>query len=566
MAHRVLGIDLGSYSVKVAELSAGFRQTLLTGVYEKTLLPPTDDSEAPLHRAVRTLRALLDEEGIEPEVAAASLGRGLTLRVMHLPFADRKTLDTVVPGEFEGVVLGDAGEMNLDVLVGHGSARGNSVLAVAARISDLQQLVDEMASVRCEPRIIGAAPVAAGALVGIAIDKNETAAVVDIGHRQTHISIVDRGRVVFARTVRRGGADVTRALQDTYRMTEDDADRSKHEQAFVLSGGEVGETEQHRRVDECVKAALRPLLRELRQTLSAVTSEVGCAVQKLYLTGGGARLRGLVPYLGEELKVPAAVLTIPRNNPLVAAVFSGDEEQLAAQLPLPALAAAMQASISVEQVNLRKGALAYRTDYSYLRQKAAPLAIGMMFVLLSAGLNAWVALRSLREEGTALEERLKRETQELFGEPKLDGKAVSEELRQGPRGGVPPIPQATALDILEMLTKAVPTDGGKLDVLELDIKSKKIFLKATAESAAQIDALSEALSKVDCFDDVQKGKVSSVPIPASAQPATPPPPKPVTPPAPPGTPGAADADKDKDKAAPPTDYKQFSLTIETKCN
>ena len=548
MAHRVLGIDLGSYSVKVAELQAGFRTTVLQGLYERQLLPPLEETETTLHRGVRTLRALLDDEGLEPEVAAASTGSGLTLRVLHLPFADRKTLETVVPGEFEGLVLGDAGEMNLDLLVGHQDERGNSVLAVGARVSDLQQLVDELASVRCEPRVLGAAPVAAGALVGVAIDKQETVVVVDIGHRQTHIGVVDRGRVVFARTVRRGGEEVTRALQTTYRMSEEDADRSKHEQAFVLPAGTPPESEQHRRVDECVKGALRPLLRELKQTLSAVSSEVGCAPQKIYLTGGGARLRGLVEYLSDELKLPCGFLTIARDQALVAPVFAGEDAQLGPRLPLPAVAAALQAAIAVDQVNLRKGPIAYRTDYSYLRQKAAPLAIGFLCVLLCAGLNAYVALRSLREEGTALEERLKRETQELFGEPKLDGKAVSEELWQGLRGGAPPIPQATAFDLLEMLTKAVPTEGGKLDILELDIKSRKIFLKATAESAAQIDALSEALSKVECFDDVQKGKVSSVPAPPGSAPPPPP------------------AGADKDKPPPPAELKQFSLTIETKCN
>ncbi len=551
MANRVLGIDLGSYSVKVAELQAGFRQTLLTGLYEKQLLPATEEGEALLHRAVRTLRALLDEEGLEPEIVSASQGRGLVLRVLHLPFADRKMLDTVVPGEFEGLVLGDAAEMNLDVLVGHQDERGNAVLAVAAKITDLQQFVDELASVRCEPRIIGAAPVAAGALIGLAIDKTETAAVVDIGHLQTHIGVVDRGRVAFARTVRRGGDDVTRALIETYRMSEEDADRSKHEQAFVLAPGERAESDQHRRVDECVRAALRPLVRELKQTLSAVTSEVGCSVAKIYFTGGGSRLRGLLDYLAGELGLPCEMLALARSSPLVAPVFSGDESQLASGLPLPALAAALQAAVSVEQINLRKGAIAYRTDYSYLRQKAIPLAIGMVCVLLSAGLNAYAALRSLREEGTTLEERLKRETTDLFGEAKLDGKAVSEELRSGPRGGLPPIPQATAFDLLEMLTKAVPEGGGRLDVTELDIKSKKIFLKATAESAAQIDALAESFGKVECFDDVQKGKVTSVPIPAGVTPSTPPP------------------DKNKPDGgvtAPPADFKQFSLTIETKCN
>ena len=39
MAHKILGIDLGSWSVKLVEVSAGFRQSQLTGLYERPLLP-----------------------------------------------------------------------------------------------------------------------------------------------------------------------------------------------------------------------------------------------------------------------------------------------------------------------------------------------------------------------------------------------------------------------------------------------------------------------------------------------------------------------------------------------
>src|SRR5262249_46124461 len=121
------------------------------------------------------------------------------------------------------------------------------------------------------------------------------------------------------------------------------------------------------------------------------------------------------------------------------------------------------------------------------------------------------SLRGLRKEAEALEGRLKQETMELFGEPRLDGKAVSEELTQGPRGGVPPIPTFTAYDVLAEISSHVPPGGkGKLDILELDIKPKKVYLKGTTESTQQVDDLVAALEKIECFEKVEKGKISSV--------------------------------------------------------
>src|SRR6185436_2191726 len=71
------------------------------------------------------------------------------------------------------------------------------------------------------------------------------------------------------------------------------------------------------------------------------------------------------------------------------------------------------------QVNLRKGELAFRSDYTYLRGKARTIGIGVAAILACTAVNAVSSLRSLRRESEVLEARLKRETSDLFGTPKL---------------------------------------------------------------------------------------------------------------------------------------------------
>jgi hypothetical protein len=175
-----------------------------------------------------------------------------------------------------------------------------------------------------------------------------------------------------------------------------------------------------------------------------------------------------------------------------------------------------------------------------LRGKAGYLAAAVLAILAFAAINAAASLRGLRKEGEALEAQLRIQTTELFGKPMLDGKEVQQELSGGAKGGgALPIPTLTAYDQLDEISRHVPTpDKGKLDILELDIKPKKDFIKATAETAAEIDDLVNELKKIECFGEIETGKVSTVTSPPSGD----------------------NAAGDK-----PKELKQFTLTITSSC-
>lgn len=520
MAHKILGIDLGTWSVKVVELAAGFRQSHLTGLYERPLLDPVE-GEAPLERAARTVAALIADEKLEAEMFATSLGGEATLRLLTMPFADPKKIEQVLGYELESQILGELETLVYDSVVsttrlGEGGTSSTNVIAVAAPKEAVRAHLAALQAVGAEPRVVGAAALSYAALRGHAFASDgETVAVIDFGHRHTNVCVVRDATVLFARSIPRGGEDVTQAIADGFRMQWDDAERAKHQQAFLAAPGVAFASQAHQRVDACVRAALRPLMRELKQTLAAYRAAGELGPDRVLATGGGARLAGFVEHLELELGVQVGRLGLiaddPFLDPTVAERVRGEDPRAGLELPAQALGLALAAATPVPQVNLRKGELSYRTDYSYLRGKVNYLAASVLAILAFAAINAGASLRAMRKEGDALQARLRQETMALFGEPRLDGKAVSEELRSGPKGGAPPMPSLTAYDVLDEISHHVPPPAqGKLDILELDIKPKKIYLKGTVETLAQVDALKDALGKVQCFESIETGKISSV--------------------------------------------------------
>jgi type IV pilus assembly protein PilM len=537
MAHKILGIDLGTWSVKVVELEAGFRNAKLGGLYEKPLLPAIE-GESELQRAARTVGELIKEQQLSPEMCATSLGGEATLRLITLPFADPKKIEQVLGYELESQILGEISDLVYDSVIS--STRGDStnVIAVAMDRSRVQDLIAALQQIGAEPRVIGAAALSYAALRGHAFSESEEPlCIIDVGHKHTLVCVVRGQSVVFARAIGRGSEDVTLGLAEAFKMEYAAAETAKHEQAFILGAGMSPESPSHRRVDESVRESVRPLVRELRQTLAAYRAAGEPPIARVLLTGGGARLRGLPEHLAEQLGVAVDPLVLgdtPLISPETPVAFPAGDV-----LPAQALGLALAAAAPVPQVNLRRGELSYRTDYSYIRAKAGYLVASVLVILTFAAVNAVASLRGLRREAEGLEARLKQETVELFGEARLDGKAVSEELKQGPRGGVPEIPSLSAYDVLDEISRHVPAaDKGKLDVLELDVKPKKLYLKATAESAQQVDDLVAALEKIDCFEKVDKGKISSV----TAKPS--------------GDNAGNDA---------PKEMKQFTLDIKTSC-
>jgi type IV pilus assembly protein PilM len=548
MAHKILGLDLGTYSVKIAELSAGFRQSQLTGLHERKLEEPLE-GETQLQRAARTAAALIADEKLEAEMFATSLGGDATLRLLTMPFADPKKIEQVLGYELESQILGELDGLVYDSVIsstrmGEGGISTTNVIAVAAQKETVRAHIDALAAIGAEPRVVGAAALSYAALREHAFaGENETQAIVDFGHRHTNVCIVRGGTVLFARSIPRGGEDVTLAIGESFKMSPRDAEEAKHNQAFLAHPGAAFASQAHQRVDQVVRESLRPLMRELKQTLAAYRASGENGPDRVLCTGGAARLQGFVEFLELELGTVVARLSLiaddPFLEPTMAERVRGGDARTAVELPAQALGLALAAAAPVPQVNLRKLDLSYRTDYSYLRGKIGYVAAAVLAILAFAAINAAASLRGLRKEGEALELRLRKQTTELFGEPRLDGKAVSEELRNGPKGGAPPVPTMTAYDLLDEISKHVPAaDKGKLDILELEIKPKKTFIKGTAESLAQIDELAAALAKIDCFEDPEKGKMSSVTAPPSG---------------------------DNPTGEKPRELKQFALTFTTTC-
>lgn len=596
MASTILGIDLGSYAVKVARLDQSFRNLSLVHIDEVKVPPPVrisapersaerlratrnqdstadsgedslvtevepepddDDSEPEplLSRQMRALRQLLSAQRGRTESAAVGLADGVTLRLIDMPLSDPKKVQAALPFELAGQLMSDLEDQVVDqtpaqtATVRPGGDASSLWLAACAEKAAVQATIAALSGLSLEPRLVGAAALATATVLSArALPQTQQSGpnlappewpvwVLDLGHRHTHVVAVTPhpnrpGQVVaqFARTIARGGEQLTQAVVKALGVGIGIAEELKHQIGLVGSGD--------MRVKTALRDALKPLVRDLRQTLAAYSARYGEGPRALLLCGGTSHLHGIEEYLQGELDISTQALLPPAGAPwlrqgareLAAISMSGvtnlddatrthvSHTQLVRLWPTGCAAVGLALAISgvTPQVNFRKGEMAYRSDLALLREKAPLIAGFTAAILLCVAGWAWATLKVLDREHERLRQQLSSETNTLFGKEINDGHQVQAELNSalGSDKGEKTIPRVSALDLLEDFSRSAPDKNAagpaRLEVADLSIRPKKIDLKATCGSAQYVDDLAEALKKLPCIKSVQKGKVLTV--------------------------------------------------------
>ena len=263
MAHPICGIDVGAFSIKFVVFDVGFRQNVFRGAFEE----PVADGPAPLvTRQMEALRAGLGR-GVSSDAMlyVAMPGDQLSIRTLELPFGDPRKVDQVIGFELEGQIVHALDEVVFDHVTVRAAEAGSSVLAVAARQTDVAAYLETLKSVGVDPRVLYAAPVVYHALdvedARVDTESGKVPAILDIGHLRSNL-FIGRDRVGIAtRTITRGGHQLTLALAEGLGIDIGRAEHLKHSEARLLPPGFPPGNPRDARQNEILRAAFGALFR-----------------------------------------------------------------------------------------------------------------------------------------------------------------------------------------------------------------------------------------------------------------------------------------------------------------
>lgn len=500
----ITGLDLGTYSVKAAELKAGLRNVEFLR-FEEALLP----QDAPPEEIEAAIYSFLRENNISLEFVVAALSSDrVTQRHLRFPFSDARRVRQAVPFEVEGEL-----PIPLEtLLLGHEKVlvkpEQTDVLAVMCPRSDVGSYLNELRLSGLEPRILEVDGVVLANL-SASIDLSDIPRLIlDVGHSKTNLVVLVDGRPVALRSIPIAGRHFTRALSQDLRLDEAEAERVKLERGVFAD-------HRLRPVGPHTEETLGRLVREVARSVQAVVGDAlqALAPSEILLVGGSAVLRGLDALLTDRIQLPCRRLEVPAESSEIGALESAGAHRFA---QAAALALRGSASRRVTSIDFRQQEFAYQPDLSALK-RSLQLTIGLVALALLLWIGSLVAdVSAVGSRQRALRDAAAQVYAETFPEapPAPNSFAAMQSRMRETRElaehlGVTGTGRS-GLDVLQEISVRIPPD---LDIAltELNIERRSVQARGYAPDFESVDKIRKVLSGVEWFSDVRLSDVVNEP-------------------------------------------------------
>jgi type IV pilus assembly protein PilM len=539
MAHRVLGIDIGSTEIKAVLVESTWRDTNVLGVYcgptptaaqcagrtppapppppvvadsaagkgngdgppAEAAPPPVPDAPPPPW--VFGLQDLLQKHKLEyNEIYCALPASKTTTRIMTLPFDNRRRLEQILPFELENVVPFDLEEMHLSFeVLGKDPAGGFRVLVTLTPKKELAQHLRNLALVGVDPRVVDVSSYALYAAAKQFLpDGQGVYAMLDLGATHADVAVLNAGELIELRSIPIGADRFDTALADSLRIDCARAEQLKREKADIAADDAVGRT---------LRAGLAPLLVRLRQTLQGIRADRNLEVTHLYLTGRGALLTGLDRVLADELGVEVA-WGRPLSDGLQVSADANDPAEQARFAGALALVHRGVGALRKVALNLRHGAFVYQRQQMAMQASVRTIAIVGGIVLALILYNVIASQVQKRRQVAALQNQMVQLYLKAFPgsvppprpldqfRQQID-KTMAKQKSTGFFGDA----NLRAIDIVQDMSKIVPPNM-VVDIKKLDLAPDILKIEGEVPTFPDGDNLEKTLKLVPGFKEVKK--------------------------------------------------------------
>ncbi len=328
-----IGLDIGSGFVKVVEVDHSGEQPEVTRVAMRPLLPDAIvEGEIMDYGLVSdTVQGLFQDMGMKgADVITAVGGHDVIIKKIEMDRMKESDAREVIRWEAEQHVPFDIKSVELDfqILNPHDEGLQMEVLLVAAKRELVDNKVGLLQDAGINPRIIDVDAFALHNAFGFNYpdDQEGIVALVNVGHETTNVNILENGVPILTRDIPFGSRKLREDLQRERGLTAEQAEDVVQARSTTDDLGRFVDAS----ADE-VAVGIE------RASAFLMTRDDGETLGKIFLSGGGARIPGMVESLARRMNVETFLVNPFERIPIgsgASTEFSIDEAAPMLLLPL----------------------------------------------------------------------------------------------------------------------------------------------------------------------------------------------------------------------------------------
>jgi type IV pilus assembly protein PilM len=411
---RIIGIDLGSTSVKAVELDSAFGGGFEIHEYHEHRIVPGQNPMDAVHALVAALPKAPDR------VTIALRTSQVTFRNLQLPTKDKKAIQASIGFELEDDLPFPLEQTIYDYSVLSTAGQSSHVHVATTLKRYVENTLAQWGTAGVDPDLITTEAWAYRSLLNRVLGataQEEPVLLAQLGHERSTLYIHWRGVPVVARELPWGGRELTAAICRKYGVPLEQAEGAKLDHGFVLPASQrANATAEQVEFSDTILTGLDELLREIRQIGLTCKNITHQNLKTIYLAGGTSLLPGLARLIEEELQVSTRPLQA--LSAIAAPAVTYSEQTDASFVLAVATALCLVGSERSLAINLRKGPLAKlgrSRDLSLAALRKPALALATILVCLFGSLFA--EKRIYRSRLDDIDTRLRKSVKDFFGQP-----------------------------------------------------------------------------------------------------------------------------------------------------
>ncbi len=289
-----VGLDIGTRLIKALELSSENGTSRITKLHFTEIDPPatSENTAKALAKLSETFKP--DTTDVNISLSAPSA----IVRFINMPKMKEEDLRNSLNFEAEKYIPFNINEVFIDACILDGPVDEKNqmrVLLAAAKKDAVNSRIEMLKQAGFSVAVIDVDSFAcfnAFRNSSGTSDESKSIALLNIGYTHTNVVIARGAEPFFTRDIQIASLGIAKLLSQAFQAEEKDSDK------FIFAPGE-----KEAQVLDAARPALGNLVDELRLSFGYYENQHGRSIDEIYISGGAARLPGILNYLEENFGV-----------------------------------------------------------------------------------------------------------------------------------------------------------------------------------------------------------------------------------------------------------------------